>query len=73
MVIAALVIWLMVAIICNSSQMPDYAYFVIGNTAIFLSMGKCYDEKQEKQKDYNFYGSYTSTIYGAKYCNSNNP
>lgn len=73
MVIAGLVIWLMEAIIHNSSQMPDYAYFVIGNTAIFLSMGKCCDENQEKQKDYNFYGSYTSAIYGAKYCNSNNP
>lgn len=40
MVIAGLVIWLMEAIIHNSSQMPDYAYFVIGNTAIFLSMSK---------------------------------
>lgn len=72
-VIAGLIIWLMEGIIHNSSQMPDYAYFIIGNTAIFLSMGKYHDEYQEKQKDYNFYGSYTSAIYGAKYCNSNNP
>lgn len=40
MVIAGLVIWLMEGIIHNSSKMPDYAYFVIGNAAIFLSMGK---------------------------------
>jgi len=73
MVIAGLIIWLVGSMIYNSSQYPDHAYFVIGNTAIFLSMGKCCDENQEKQKDYNFYGSYTSTIYGAKYCNSNNP
>jgi len=73
MVIAGLIIWLVGAIIYNSSQVPDFAYFTIGNTAIFLSMGKCCDENQGKQKDYNFYGSYTSTVYGAKYCNSNNP
>jgi len=72
-VIAGLIIWLVGAMIYNSSQYPDHAYFVIGNTAIFLSMGKCCDENQEKQKDYNFYGSYTSAIYGAKYCSSNNP
>lgn len=40
MVIAGLIIWLMEGIIHNSSQMPDYAYFIIGNTAIFLSMSK---------------------------------
>lgn len=73
MVIAGLIIWLMEGIIHNSSQYPDYAYFIIGNTAIFLSISKCCDEYQEKQKDYHFNGSYTSTIYGAKYCNSNNP
>ena len=72
-VIAGLIIWLMEAIIHNTSQYPDYAYFIIGNTAIFLSMGKCCDEYQEKQKDYNFYSSYPPSIYGAKYGNSNNP
>jgi len=47
-VIAGLIIWLMEGIIHNSSQMPDYSYFIIGNTAIFLSMGKCCDENQEE-------------------------
>ena len=37
MVIAGLIIWLLEAIIHNSSQMPDYSYFIIGSTAIFLS------------------------------------
>lgn len=40
MVIAGLIVWLMGAIIHNSSKMPDYAYFIIVNTAIFLSMSK---------------------------------
>jgi len=73
MVIAGLVIWLMEAIIHNSSKMPDYSYFIIGNTAIFLSMGKCCNGYPKRQKDYNLYGSYASTLYGAEYCNSNNP
>ena len=40
MIITGLVIWLIEAIIHNPSEMPDYSYFIIGNTAIFLSMGK---------------------------------
>jgi len=40
MVVAGLIVWLMEAIIHNSSQMPDYSYFIIGNAAIFLSIGK---------------------------------
>lgn len=40
MVIAGLIIWLTEAIIHNSSQIPEYSYLIIGNTAIFLSMSK---------------------------------
>jgi hypothetical protein len=40
MVVAGLIIWLTEAIIHNSSQMPEYSHFIIGNAAIFLSMGK---------------------------------
>ncbi|MGB2866544.1 MAG: O-antigen ligase family protein, partial [Sedimentisphaerales bacterium] len=40
MVVAGLIVWLMEAIIHNSSQMPDYSYFIIGNAAVFLSAGK---------------------------------
>ena len=39
-VIAGLIIWFMGAIIYNSSELPDKSYFIIGNAAIFLSMGK---------------------------------
>jgi len=72
MIIAGLTVWLIGALIYNSSQYPDYSYFIIGNTAIFLSVSKnCY-EYQEKQKDYNIYSPYASAVYGAKYCNSDN-
>ena len=40
MVITGLIIWLIEGIIHNSSQMPDYSYFIIGNTAIFLSISR---------------------------------
>jgi len=73
MVIAGIIVWLILAIVQNSSELPPYSHFIIGNTAIFLSMGKCYNEYPKKQKDYNLYGSYASTLYGAEYCNSNNP
>lgn len=73
MVIAGLIIWLMEGVIHNSSQMPDYSYFIIGNTAIFLSLIQRGVEYQDEQKNYNIYGSYTSAVYGAEYCNSDNP
>ena len=40
MIIAGLIIWLEEGIIHNPSHYPDYSYFIIGNTAIFLSMGR---------------------------------
>lgn len=50
MVTAGLFIWLIEAIIHNSSQYPDYSYFIIGNTAIFLSMcNKAIDENSYSQ------------------------
>ena len=72
MVIAGLTVWLLGAIIYNSSDYPDYAYFIIGNAAIFISVGKRCNEYRGKQEDYNLYGSNASAIYGAKYCDSDN-
>ena len=40
MVVTGLIVWSMGAIMYNSSQMPDYSYFIIGNAAIFLSASK---------------------------------
>jgi O-antigen ligase len=36
----SLICWVIAALIHNPSQYPDYMYFIMGSTAIFLSLGR---------------------------------
>jgi len=54
LVLTAWVVWIVTAISTNSSFMPDYSYFIVGNTAVLFGMhaymGESADKTQSLEK-----------------------